>query len=189
MSSFDFTRPVLEYLLWQGAGFLGAFFVGSFIEWFSHKFILHSNKIVGFAYQLHDVQHHNYFNGTDTYSLDRSDQASLWKLDHVRFVLRDYVLFLLVTAPLWIAAELLIGRPLFIGGVLAVLFSLQLFNSMHWRYHVPSDTWFQRTWFFRYLKEHHRLHHETKNMNLNVAFFPIADFFLRTLRARNKTSV
>ena len=182
--SFDFSGPWADYAMWQGIGFLGAFFVGSFIEWFAHKFILHSEIFVKFAYKLHDVQHHNYFNGTDTYCLEKSDTENKWKLDHVEFVPRDYVLFLLGTTPLWVAAEFFIVQPVIFGGMAAVFFSLQLFNSLHYRYHVPSDTWFQRTWYFRYLKEHHRLHHETPNKNLNVAFLPIADVCLGTLRRK-----
>lgn len=184
METFTFEGPWHFYALWQSVGFLGAFFVGSFIEWLAHKFILHSNKILTFAYQLHDVQHHNYFKGDETYCLDKNDKENAWKLDHVAFVPRDYVMFLAVTTPLWIAAELLAGVPVLIGGVVAVFCSLQLFNSMHYRYHVPSDTWFQRTRFFLYLKEHHRLHHGETNKNLNVAFLPIADFCLGTLKRR-----
>jgi hypothetical protein len=188
MPTFSLDQPWHFYLLWNAVGFLGAFFVGSFIEWAAHKFILHSNAILKFAYQLHDVQHHNYFKGDETYCLDKNDKENAWKLDHVEFVPRDYVMFMAVTTPLWVLAEFLAGVPVIIGGCAAVLFSLQLFNSMHYRYHVPSDTWFQGTWFFRYLKEHHRIHHQQTNRNLNVAFFPIADFFLGTLVKKKKAS-
>lgn len=177
MPTFEAGHVWYYYVLWNVAGFWGAFFLNSFIEWASHKFILHSNKIVKFAYELHDREHHVLFNGMDTYHAQNEDVKK-----HVAFVPRDYILFLLVTAPIWVVSEFIVGRPIFIGGVLATLAGLQLFNSLHWRYHVPSDTWFQRTRFFRYLKEHHRKHHSDTSCNYNVNFFPIADWVLGTLR-------
>ena len=176
MSSFRFDVPALWYLGWSALGFLGACLVNSFVEWFAHKYILHSDRIVKFAYQLHDREHHVLFGDGDTYHAKDDFMKK-----HVAFVPRDYIMFLLVTAPLWIGAELLLKRPVFFGGVAATLTGLQMFNSLHWRFHVPSDTWFQRTRFFLYLKEHHRLHHGDTKRNYNVYFFPIADFVLGTL--------
>ncbi len=176
MATFSFEGTVWAYALWNLYGFLGAFFINSFVEWGSHRFILHSPKIVRFAYELHDRQHHVMFGPGETYHAQNKEMEG-----HITFVARDYILFLLFTTPLWIGAELLIHRPILIGGVLATLTGLQLFNSLHLRYHLPSDTWFQKTWFFRYLKQHHRLHHGDTGRNFNVAFFPIADFCLGTM--------
>ena len=172
-----------EFWIWNLVGFAGAVVAGSFIEWIAHKWILHSELFTSFAYKLHQVQHHTYFQGDETYEW-KGDEATKWKLDHVLFVPRDYLGFIVGTAPLWLGAELLAGVPVAFGAALSTLASLQLFNSMHYRYHVPSDTWFQRTWFFRYLKEHHRIHHEDPRTNLNVAFFPLADLCLGTLKSR-----
>jgi len=180
--SLRFDVPALWYLVWSVIGFFGAMVVNSFVEWISHRFVLHSNRFVKFAYELHDRQHHVFFKADETYHAQNEEVKK-----HVRFVPRDYVLFLLVTTPLWIGAELLCQRPFLFGGVAATLMGLQLFNSFHWRFHVPSDTWFQRTWFFRYIKEHHRLHHADTKKNFNVYFFPLADLVLGTLiRQREK---
>lgn len=164
-------------LAWNALGFVAAFFANSFVEWAAHRFVLHGTRFGRFAYDLHDRQHHVIFDGGAYYHA-RDEFAR----KHVAFVARDYLLFLLVTTPIWIAAEIVSGRPLLLGGVLATLAGLQLFNSLHWRFHVPSDTWFQRTRAFRFLKEHHRVHHENPRCNFNVNFFPIADWLLGTLR-------
>jgi hypothetical protein len=177
MPTFRFDHPWTWYLMWNAVAFAGAFVVNSFVEWLSHKFILHSNKIVSFAYELHDRQHHVYFNGTDSYHAVNEDVKK-----HVKFVPRDYCMFLLATTPIWAFAEVLSQRALLVGGVLSTLVALQMFNSFHWRFHVPSDTWFQRTWFFRFIKNHHRLHHADTHSNYNVHFFPLADWVLGTLK-------
>lgn len=175
MPSFRFDAPWHWIVMWQAIGFAGALVANSFVEWFAHRFILHSKKIVGFAYELHDVSHHGMFGADETYhALDDHMRG------HITFVLRDYVMFLLVTAPLWVGAELLIGRPVLFGGVLATLAGLQAFNSFHFRFHCPSDTWFQRTKFFQSLKEHHRIHHRDRTRNFNVFSFPLADILLGT---------
>ncbi|MFQ5949764.1 MAG: sterol desaturase family protein [Nitrospiria bacterium] len=173
---------MLEWAAWNGVGFVGALFVGSVIEWAAHRFILHSDKIVKFAYRLHDTWHHNYFKADETYTASLTDSADKWRLDHILFVPRDYLLFILVTAPLWLGAEFVLGVPIAFGGSLATLTGLQMFNSLHFRFHCPSDTWFQRTRYFNFLKEHHRLHHEDQTKNFNVHFLPIADILLGTFR-------
>ena len=170
-----------QYVLWNLVGFVGAFFIGSFIEWTVHRFIMHRN-VVKFIYQLHTTWHHNYFKADETYTASLTDPADKWRLDHVLFVPRDYLLFVLATGPIWLGVEFTLGAPVAFGGILATVTGLQMFNSLHWRYHVPRDTWFQRTWAFRFLKEHHRLHHEDMTKNLNVHFVPIADFLLGTLK-------
>ncbi len=176
MPTFNFAGPWTHYLLWSGLAFGVAVVLNSFIEWFAHRFVLHGTRFGRFAYELHHVSHHGMFGADETYPAQNDFMRS-----HVTFVLRDYLLFLLVTTPIWTAAELLTQRPLLVGGVLATLTGLQMFNSLHWRFHVPSDTWFQRTWFFRLLKEQHRRHHADTASNFNVYFFPLADWVLGTL--------
>ncbi|MGI0148705.1 MAG: sterol desaturase family protein [Thermoplasmata archaeon] len=177
MATFTWSGSWTWFVTWNAVGFVGAFVLNSFVEWAAHRFVLHGTRLGRFAYDLHDRQHHVIFDGGALYHAQDEFMRT-----HVTFVLRDYILFLLVTTPLWVGAELLVGRPLVVGGVAATLAGLQLFNSLHWRYHVPSETWFQRTRAFQYLKEHHRAHHEDTRCNFNVAFFPIADLLLGTLR-------
>jgi hypothetical protein len=179
MPTYAYTGPWHGYLLWSAIAFAGACVLNSFIEWWAHHFILHGTRFGRFAYDLHHVGHHGMFRADETYHAQNDEMRS-----HVTFVLRDYLMFLAVTTPIWVAAELLSGRPLIVGGVLATLTGLQMFNSFHWRFHVPSDTWFQRSSFFLYLKEHHRLHHADTNSNFNVYCFPLADWVLGTLKKK-----
>ena len=184
MPTFVGEFTVLELVLWNLAGFGGAFIINSFIEWAAHKYILHSDRFLEFAYELHDQNHHILFGDDESYVATTDSEEDKQRREHITFVPRDYILFLLVTTPLWIGAEFLIGLPLFIGGVVATFTGLQMFNSFHWRYHVPSDTWFQRTRFFKFLANHHRIHHGEPWYNLNVSFLPIADFVLGTLKRK-----
>jgi hypothetical protein len=181
MPTFNLSAPWHGYLLWNALAFAGACLVNSFVEWGAHRFVLHGTRLGRFAYELHHVGHHGMFGAGETYHALNDEMRS-----HVTFVLRDYVLFLVVTTPLWMAVEYATGRPLILGGVLATLAGLQMFNSFHWRFHVPTDTWFQRCWFFKTLKEQHRRHHADMTSNFNVYSFPLADWVLGTLQKRRR---
>lgn len=178
MPTFQLDGPLLWYVLWNLFGFLGAVIVNSFVEWASHKFILHSPKIVKFAYELHDRSHHVMFRSDETYHAQNDEMK-----DHVRFVPKDYIAFLLVTTPLWVGAEFLLGRPVVVGGVLATLCGLLAFDVWHAFMHIPNDRWFEHTRLFKFLKDHHRLHHQDIRCNLNVVF-PLADLAFGTLVRR-----
>lgn len=177
MPSFSFQGPAAAYLLWNLNGFAIAFLVNSFVEWGAHRWLLHSPALVRFAYELHDRRHHLIFGSDETYHAQSQEAEK-----HIKFSFRDYLGFLAVTTPLWVVLELALRRPILAGGILATLSGLQLFNSLHWRFHKPGGGWLEGTRFFRYLKEHHRIHHADTSHNLNVSFFPIADFCLGTLK-------
>jgi len=53
---------------------------------------------------------------------------------------------------------------------------------IHRHFHAPDGSWIERTWYYSFLKRHHREHHRNTRKNYNVAFFPIADFLLGTLK-------
>lgn len=163
-----------SWVLWNLAGFLATAIWCSFAEWILHSRVMHRKTIVSFPYELHAVGHHGMFRDDETYHAQNEDMKK-----HVTFVPRDYSILLLANAPLWAAAEWLSGRPLMVGCFLATLGYLGAFDLFHWGWHVPSDTWFQRTRLFQWMKARHRLHHgdQTKNFNLIV---PIADLVLGT---------
>lgn len=184
MSSWTWPHGWTSWVCWNALWFSVAFLLNSFIEWGAHRFVLHGTRFGRFAYDLHHVGHHGMFKADDTYHALNDEMRN-----HVVFVWRDYALFLLVTTPIWVAVELVSGRPILVGGILATLAGLQMFNSLHWRYHVPSDTAFQRSRFFRSLKDHHRRHHADTSKNYNVFFFPIADMCLGTFARPSRSAL
>lgn len=169
------------WALWNVAGFCLAAAVNPFVEWLAHKHILHSNRIVSFAWKLHDQEHHPLFPLED-YTATSDSERDRMRRGHVAFVLRDYLGFMLLTSPVWAAAEWAAGVPIALGAALATLAQLQAFNCLHWRFHVPRGGWLERTAFFQFLARHHQLHHQNPRCNLNVSTLPIADIFLGTWR-------
>ena len=165
------------YAGWTLAAFIGTVIWCSFAEFMLHRFVMHRKTFVSFPYELHAVGHHGMFRGDETYHAQNEDMRN-----HVTFVARDYVILLAANLPLWCSVEWLVGRPLVIGGFLATFAYLQAFNSFHWRWHVPSDTWLQRTSLFKWAKERHRIHHDNQGVNFNLVL-PLADLLFRTYRS------
>lgn len=177
MSTFTYQGPLFWYLLWNLFGFLGAFLLNSFVEWGAHKLVMHRRfPLIPYGYE-HTTSHHAKFGADESYHAREE-----WLKKHILFTWREYVILPLTCLALYAPVELLVGRPILAGVLLAALAALQMFNSFHWSMHVPEDTRFQRTGFFRFLSEHHRLHHADMSCNYNVHFLPIADWVMGTLR-------
>lgn len=178
MPSWTWTNGWASWLAWNAGAAAVVFLFNSFFEWIIHRFIMHSRvPFLPFPYDLHHIGHHGTFGAGETYHALNDDMRN-----HVTFVPRDYILILAGTTPIWAGVELLVGRPILLGCFLATFAGLSLFDLLHWHYHVPKDTRFQKTRFFRFLKEHHRRHHADTSKNYNVFFLPIADWCLGTLK-------
>ena len=166
-----------QYVLWNLAGFAGALVANSFVEWTVHRFIMHKpSRLIPYGYE-HVTTHHATFGSGPSYVVmsDEMREAGL------AFTWREYVLFPVFTSlALYIPTELLIGRPIYLGCLLAVFFGLVAFDLIHYRFHFPQHGWLERTAAFRFLNRHHRLHHERNWKNFNVTV-PIADLLLGTL--------
>lgn len=169
------TGPLsLVYVGWVLAAFAATMIWCSFAEFTLHRFVMHKRSLLKFPYELHAVGHHGMFRGDETYHAQNETMK-----EHVTFVPRDYALLLLANLPLWATVEWFSGKPLIVGCFLATLAYLGTFDFFHWRWHVPSDTWLQRTRLFRWSKERHRIHHENQGKNFNL-IIPLADLIFRT---------
>lgn len=176
-----FEGPAWLYAAWNAGAFVAAIFLNSFVEWTVHRFVMHRLfPLIPYGY-LHTTSHHARFGADGTYYAKTEDDRK-----HILFTWKEYVLLPLLCIVAYSPVELLLGKPILIGIVAAAFVGLQMFNSLHWRFHSPSDTWFQKTRFFRFLKDHHRTHHEDMTKNFNVYFLPLADIVLGTLARRRR---
>lgn len=169
---------MIDYFLWTLGAFCGGFLTNNFVEWMVHRFVMHK-PFNEYAYR-HVTTHHTAFRADETYHADLGDAEKIEK--GTSFTWREYLLFPLLCFFLYGAVDLAVGKPILPGALLSVLVNLMMFDILHYNYHVPRDSWFQRTWFFRFMKEHHRLHHADMRKNFNVSFFPIADVVMGTLK-------
>ncbi len=173
--------PILLQVLPQIAAFFVTFAYGSFFEYTLHRFVMHKRqKLLPFPFELHAMLHHRIFQADETFHAQDDFMKS-----HVTFVPRDYLILLLVNAPLYLAVEFFTGWPITIGATIAILSYIGMFDILHYCFHVPAGRWFENVPGFRFLKRHHLLHHKYQNRNLNVVF-PLADAVFGTLVMKPK---
>lgn len=166
------------YVLSQALAFVATLVYGSFFEWTLHRNIMHRRTWLSFPFEVHAMVHHRIFRHDETYHAQDEEMKR-----HVTFVPRDYVLLMLVNTPVFVAAEWILQKPILLGGWTAVLLYLAMFDLLHWSFHVPAARRVERWLPVRWLKEHHRLHHQYQNRNLNVVL-PLADLLFGTLLSR-----
>ena len=168
----------MTYVLWQVGAFFAWFFYGSFFEWVFHKYLFHSPKIIPATYNAHAITHHGLYRGDDSYDMPSEDDP------HGHHIMMDWFalpLFIGFHLPFIWLIQHFTGIPSMWGAIAAITVYYACYEGMHYVMHVPRDRWIEKTRLFKFLNEHHRLHHKDHNTNLNVVF-PLADLLLRTLR-------
>lgn len=181
MPTWNYSESWMLYVAWNAVAFAGALIVNSFVEWATHRFVMHKrNPLIPYGY-LHTTSHHAVFGSDETYHAIRPGM-----LEHgIGFTWREYVLFPVACSAIYGPVELLLGRPIYLGALAAVFVGLAAFDVLHRRFHNPRDTWFQRTKVFLALKKFHREHHADMTVHYNVVF-PIADFIFGTTAERKR---
>ena len=167
----------MTMLLSQVGAFFAWFIYGSFFEWFFHKNLFHSPKWIRATYEAHDRTHHGMYSG-DQYDLPSPDDPDG---HHIMMDWFALPLFLAFHFPIIWGVQKLTGIPMLWGGLAAIAVYYVCYEGIHYFMHVPRDRWIEKTRVFRFLNDHHRLHHKDHNTNLNVVF-PLADTLFRTLR-------
>lgn len=157
---------------------------GSFFEWTLHKFVMH-RVIFGFryAYEAHAQVHHQMYGAGQTYHT--SDRSDVKKIPMAWW--NGPVLIILSSLPTVFLSWLFDAWWITIGVAIAVSVYYATYEYMHWCMHYPKGRWFENTSFFKWIDNHHRLHHKHVGKNLNVVL-PIADWMLRTLVLPNTAS-
>lgn len=162
----------------EAIAFVFYFLYGSFFEWWFHKHLFHSPKLIKATFKAHQLIHHQQFKyEIASYHLkegaDRTHIAMDW------FALP---LFLGIHLPPLALVQWLTGWQSVWGGLAAITAYYAVYEYFHYSMHVPAGRWFEKLRVYQFVKEHHRIHHKFYLQNLNV-FFPLADVCLGTFRS------
>jgi sterol desaturase/sphingolipid hydroxylase (fatty acid hydroxylase superfamily) len=162
---------VLACLLW--------FTYASFFEWFVHRHVMHVKRFpLHDAFRGHTLVHHQIYHGENYIS------KSPGRPPHVMLRWYAFPSMLLAHVPLfllfhWVVMRLT-GLPTFWGAFTGCTLYFVGYEYTHYLMHVPRGHYVERFRWFRFLREHHRLHHKYMLRNMNV-FIPLADVVLGTL--------
>lgn len=167
------------------AAFAGGIVYCSFFEWTLHKYVMHKPLFGFFKYpfRAHAQIHHRVFEWQETYSLQKEEDKTL-----VPMAWWNAPVIIAANSPVYFGVGMLCGLGAFsayfwfgaLGAMSSMIVYYITYESLHWCMHVPGDRWFQKTWWFRWIDDHHRMHHKRPMTNLNVVL-PLADFVLRSM--------
>ncbi len=146
-------------------------------EYCEHRWLLHRRtKLAPFAFRIHTLEHHVFFTETDFRPDDRRDFA------FVLFPPGLVLGYLFGFVPLFgVIGWLLISPSVGLLVASATAFFFFAYEMIHFGSHIGT-----RWPFFRWLAEHHRIHHRTELMttrNFNVVF-PLFDWIFGTRVAK-----
>lgn len=182
--------------------------VAGTFEFFFHRYILHAPLIpfLSYFYKQHTLHHALTHIGYHRSKISNEEVPGLVENEHIArnnfpieeekqyeasyFPWYSLIIFSLVITPfLALAQWLMPSAPVFLGGYLAVAFSLSLYELIHAVEHWPQDTWdrliahprYGRIWRKAYA--FHLRHHADIRCNEGISGIfglPLVDFALGT---------
>ena len=142
----------------------------SFVEYFGHRWIMHSPR--GVKFQQHAVLHHGHYfpRGHFLWSAGEDEAA-------------HFISIGTGPLPLWTSPIILIlfaiSREWAVVFLAMTIFHGALWTMIHREMHFARRGWLERSPVFRFLYHYHRVHHDQHRFNYN-GLMPLADFVFRT---------
>jgi hypothetical protein len=168
---------MIRHLLYEALAFVVYFVCLSFFEWWFHKFMFHSPKINKRTFRAHTLIHHQEFkHEPSSYEWHAPREKKNIAMDWW-----SLPLFVATLTPAFLLMDYITKIQTIWGGIAAVVVYYGVYEFLHYLMHVPGRYAVERTKFFQFVKEHHRIHHKYMLRNLNV-FFPFADVVMGTYR-------
>ncbi len=201
-------RQFAHGFLSVAATFLAALLLNCFVEFFFHRYMLHTAPIA--ALRRFAEQHRKHHGLTHVVRLNpekieelkpiRNRYPILEEEQHEASFFPYYALslFLLFFTPLFLLLQLLLsGQPVFLGGSLAVIWSYILYEVGHAIEHLSYKSWwrpkvlhprFGRFWtkVYGFHLMHHANHLTNEAIGGFILWFPLADFVFGTYKQPNK---
>jgi hypothetical protein len=163
--------------LTEALAFLFWFTYSSYFEWFVHRHLMHVKRPFPFqeAFKGHTLVHHQLYHWNGKFEAQGPGRPP-----HVALRWYAFPVMLLLHLPVFGLFQWLTHLPTFWGAVLGVVLYFSGYEYTHYLMHVPKGHYVERFRWFRFLKEHHRLHHKYYLRNMN-GFLPLGDVSFGTL--------
>lgn len=155
----------------------------SFFEWAFHRYWLHRPWLPKDVFTAHTLVHHQLCKHDDTFHVVEEEQE-----EALTFQWWGGPFLVLLNVVPWALAALAFGAAhihlpwlaFLITFASTVLAYYAGYEGFHFLMHKPSIAWIENSRYFKFLKNHHRIHHVHMDRNLNV-LLPLADLCLGTL--------
>jgi len=167
----DIFLLILEVSGW----IIASCFLWSIIEYIAHRWVQHSktfNWIFSRIWESHMLLHHGRFYETFDADDDLASSHVGTELSGTFNVMGSFFIWL----PLWFFSPM--GAIIFIC---IAFFHGIVWTNLHIEMHRPEGRWFTHNPYYRYIRNHHKVHHEHMQYNYNAVFPPFADWLFGTL--------
>jgi len=157
----------------------------SLFEWIYHRYWLHRPWLPPQMFTAHTLVHHQLCKHEDTFHVTEEEQE-----EALSFQWWGGPVLTAINAIPWAIAALLTRGTGYPGWVVTatvagtILVYYIVYESLHYQMHKPTVPFIERSRFFQFIKNHHRLHHVYMGKNFNVVL-PLADLVLGTLVLRD----
>ena len=174
------------------AGVLVSAVQSSFVEWAFHRYWLHRPWLPKDCFTAHTLVHHQLCKFDDTFHVVEEEQK-----EALTFQWWGGPALIVIAMTPWYLLGWVVSRftelpvlPFLIAMTVTKALYYAGYEGFHHLMHLPRIAWLENTGAFRFLKNHHRIHHVRMNKNYNV-LLPLADLvlgtFVATAPARAKT--
>ena len=155
------------------------FFYACLFEWVAHRYFMHAPRFpLADAFRGH-MEHHRLYRADHRFQVEEDAKPG-----GVAMRWYAFPVMLVCHAPVFALIQWAIGVPVFWGAMIACSLYFAGYEYSHYLMHVPKGHAVERFGWFRFMREHHRLHHRFMRCNYNV-FVPLADACLGTLRTKD----
>jgi hypothetical protein len=155
---------------------------GSCVEWAFHRFWLHKPLFPKDFFRAHTLVHHQLCKFEDTFHVSHIDQEEAIKFHWWGgpALLGINMTPWIVLAIIFYKTQLFTPGAVFLGSFAATFTIYYLaYEGLHYLMHKPKLSIVENNFYFRFIKDYHRIHHAKTNKNLNVVF-PLADILFGT---------
>lgn len=170
---------LIEQWNWHVLGvFIFVIFLGNVVVFFVHKYPLHQRlKIWTFPYDSHTVEHHRYYTSDNITCIDSRD---FYVIFFPMFVVAGFAI--LIQPFFFYLNSLMIGKDLAHAFAGATAGYFLIYEFFHWASHLPEKHFLMKNPWIKYMREHHRIHHNPKLMNrFNFCIvYPFMDILMGT---------
>ncbi len=163
--------------LTETLAFLFWFTYASYFEWFVHRHLMHVKRPFPLheAFKGHTLVHHQLYHWNGKFEAQGKGRPP-----HVALRWYAFPVIELLHLPVFWLFQHFTGLPTFWGAVAGTVLYFTGYEYTHYLMHVPKGHYVERFRWFRFMKEHHRLHHKYYLRNMNV-FIPLGDVSFGTL--------
>lgn len=148
---------------------------GSFMEWWIHRFGMHTERVSKWGFKRHAIGHHSERRSLKSFyvPIDNPVAYHIWESSAVPALWFAHL-------PLFWLIHVFWNPQAAIGAGVGAALYITAYEVIHFFIHSPRGYWFQRTRLFHFYCEYHRVHHHRARWNYNVVC-PLADWVLRTI--------